>query len=477
LVCALAVWFFLAHGWSYYWGDAEAHLNIARRLLDTPAFGWEQLGSPWLPFSHLLIAPFAAVDGLWQNGLAGSIPTAACFAAAALFVFAAVREALDSVAAAWTSMLVLLLNPNALYLASTAMTEAVFAGALCGLLYFTVRFPRTQRLWDTAGAGICAVAITWTRYDGWLLLPFCALYLILKGKDHWKGALLFSIIAVTGPVLWIFYNWWLTGNPLDFYNGPYSAKAIQGSAPYPGLHDWKLARLYYQTCVELVLGKPLFWLAALGLVAALIRRAWWPVLLLALPPIFYIWAMHSEGNPIFVPVLWPYSWYNTRYGLAALPLAAFSVGAISRSKWAPALVLIAIFPWIRYPSQQNWITWKEAEQNSISRLAWTREAAAYLRPRVQAKEHIAAEFDDTIGIFRYSGIPLKQVFHPGDGLQFDAALQRPDAFLDTTWVICQRREPNALSRAMRNAHHYKLVHTITVPKAPPLDIFHIQLTP
>jgi len=369
-------------------------------------------------------------------------------------------------------MLVLLLNPNALYLASTAMTEAVFAAGLCALLYFTVRFPRTQNAFDAAGAGLSAVALTWTRYDGWILLPFCALYFILQDKSRWKAAVTFSLIAATGPALWIFYNWWLTGNPLDFYNGPSSAKAIQGNAPYPGLHDWDLSQLYYRTCVQLVLGKPLFWVAVIGAAVAASRRKFWPVVLLALPPIFYILSLHSAGTPIFVPELWPHSWYNTRYGLAALPLAAFCVAAITRSRWSPALVLIAIYPWVRYPSQQNWITWKESEQNSISRRAWTREAAAYLRPRLQPGEHIAAELDDTIGIFRYSGIALKQVFHPADGLQWEAAVERPDIYLDTTWVVCQRRASSRLSSAMPSARLYALVHTVAVPQAPPLDIFH-----
>jgi hypothetical protein len=476
-ICILAVGFFAAHGWLYYYGDAEAHLNIARRLFDTPAFGWEQLGSPWLPLPHVLIAPFAASDSLWRNGLAGSIPTAACFVTAALFLFAAVRESLGSSAAAWTAMLVLLLNPNALYLASTAMTEAVFAAALCGLLYFAVCFPRSQDVWHATGAGLCALAATWTRYEGWFLLPFCAVYFVIQGRPRWKAAVVFCSIAGAGPVLWIFYNWWLSGNPLDFLNGPSSAKAIQGSAPYPGLHDWALAQLYYRTCVELVLGKPLFWLAALGLIAAGARRKWWPVVLLALPPFFYVWSLHSGGTPIFVPELWPHSWYNTRYGLAALPLAAYSVAAITRTRWSPALVLIAIYPWVRYPSQENWITWKESEQNSISRLAWTRQAAAYLQPRIQPGEHIAAELDDTIGIFRSNGIPLKQVFHPADGLQWEAAVERPDLFLNTTWVVCQRRASSRLSNAMPHANRYILIHSIIVPDAPPLDIFHQQFKP
>jgi hypothetical protein len=50
----------------------------------------------------------------------------------------------------------------------------------------------------------------------------------------------------------------------------------------------------------------------------------WPLALLALPPAFYVWSIHSSGTPLYVPVLWPFSFYNTRYAVAALPLLWFS---------------------------------------------------------------------------------------------------------------------------------------------------------
>ena len=31
-----AAWWCFTHGYSLYYGDAEAHLNIARRILDSP---------------------------------------------------------------------------------------------------------------------------------------------------------------------------------------------------------------------------------------------------------------------------------------------------------------------------------------------------------------------------------------------------------------------------------------------------------
>ena len=467
----LAVWFFAARGWLLYFGDAEAHLNIARRLSDNQTRGWDQLGSPWLPLPHAITAPFAAIDALWRSGVAGSIPAAACFVAAALFLFAAMREVFESYWPAWTAMLVFLLNPNALYLQSTAMTEPVFAAELCGLLFFTVRFRRSQHVGDVAGAALFALAGTWTRYEAWMLLPFAALYLLAVAERRWRSFLLFGAVAAVGPLSWLFYNWWLSGNALAFYNGPSSAKAIQGGLPYPGFHDWSAATLYFRTCVRLVLGWPLFWMMGLGLIVAAIRKAWWPVLLLAIPPTFYVWSVHSSYIPIHMPELPPHSWYNTRYGLAALPLAAFCAGAITRTRFGFVVVGIAALPWMLQPSPEAWITWKESQQNSISRRAWTGEAAQFLQAHVQPGEHIAAEFNDTMGIFRYAGVDLKQVFHPGNTLLWDAAMQRPDLFLNTTWLVCERADWSTLSRTSQRALGYQLIRSIVVPGAPSIDIY------
>ena len=50
--------------------------------------------------------------------------------------------------------------------------------------------------------------------------------------------------------------------------------------------------------------------------------------MLAVPPAF-LRAEHAFfGTPIYVPQLWPNSYYNTRYGMAALPLLAFGGAAM-----------------------------------------------------------------------------------------------------------------------------------------------------
>jgi len=114
----------------------------------------------------------------------------------------------------------------------------------------------------------------------------------------------------------------------------------------------------------------------------------WPLALLALPGVFYIWSMYSSATPIFVPSLWPNSYYNTRYGLAVLPLMAVaSAGLVaivpSRMRAITAALAIAAGTvyWMVNPQPRNWITWEESRVNSEARRAWIREAAGYLAPR------------------------------------------------------------------------------------------------
>ena len=125
---AVAVVWCARQGHTLY--DGEAHLNIARRVLDSRTPGPEQFGTVWLPLPHLLMIPSVMRDDWWHSGLAGAIPSAACFVLAGAFLFAAARRIYASSAAGWAVALLFALNPNMLYLQSTPMTEAVFAASL-----------------------------------------------------------------------------------------------------------------------------------------------------------------------------------------------------------------------------------------------------------------------------------------------------------------------------------------------------------
>jgi 4-amino-4-deoxy-L-arabinose transferase-like glycosyltransferase len=479
---AAAVWLTWSQGWTLYYGDAEAHLNIARRVLDSRNPGPGMIGTVWLPLPHLLMLPFVKDDFLWRSGLAGAIPSAFCLVIAGAFLFAAVRRELGSSAAGAVAVALFALNPNILYLSAAPMTEPVFFAALAALLYFTVLFRQTQSLWAAAAAGVAAMAGTLTRYEGWFLIPFATLFFLLSAKrNRIVAVILFGAIASFGPLAWMAHDRWYTTDWLSFYRGPYSARAIQGSYSYPGQGDWKTALIYFGWAVRWCAGVQLIGIGALGMIAALARRAFWPVALLSLPGIFYLWSIHSSGTPIFVPNLW-HSYYNTRYGLAVLPLAAFGAAALAsrKSVWAPAaIVLIAIAPWLWHPRPDDWITWKESLVNSTARRQWTHEAAAFMRANYRPGDGVFTSFSDLTGIFREAGIPLNETLTGDNGLRWHGAVLRPDLMLWEQWAVAIGGDPvqTAMFRAHRRGLRYKLVQTVQVKGAPVIEIYRRQAYP
>jgi hypothetical protein len=430
-----------------------------------------------------LILPFARNDALWRSGLAGALPCAVCFVTGALFLFAAVRRIFHSTPAAVAAAALFACNPNVMYLQSIAMMEAVFASALLALLYFSVRFRETQGWGALCGAGVAALAATLARYDGWFLLPFAAAYFFFTAKQRRVAvALVFSILAGAGPLWWLFHNWWLTGDALAFYRGPYSAAAIQADKSYPGYRNWPLAWLYYGVAVRLCAGPWLAILAGAGVLAALARRAFWPLTLLALPGLFYVWSVHSSSEPIYVPELWPHTYYNTRFGVATMPLLALAAAALvaivpPRTGKVAAILVIAAGAgyWLLHPSPDRWVTWAESRANSEGRRAWTQEAAAFLGPRyVRGSGIVTSGGDDLLGIYREMGIPLRETFGVCNGLPWLATLRRPDLWLWQEWAVVKRGDPldAAIHLAAGSGIRYDLEWSISHKSEPTIDLYH-----
>ncbi len=94
-----AVWWLYTQGFLLDYGDAQAHLNISRSIIDSTNPGYDQIGSVWLPVLHLICIPFVGNDAWWSTGLAGAIPVAVCFVLSAMFFYLAAREAYGSVLA------------------------------------------------------------------------------------------------------------------------------------------------------------------------------------------------------------------------------------------------------------------------------------------------------------------------------------------------------------------------------------------
>jgi hypothetical protein len=225
---------------------------------------------------------------MWQSGLAGTIPGVACFILAGTLLFGAARFALGNFAAGLTTALLFGLNPNNLYLQATPMSEPVYLAMIAGVVFFTLRG-------NSVMAALFCCGATLTRYEGWALIPVVAVVLLItRGL---RSAVIFGAIASLPPLYWLGHNWWYYGNPLEFYNGPYSAKMIYERAVranmqrYPGDHDWPKALEYYRAAAASCAGPGLIWVGAIGLLAAIMKRAWWAVAMLTIPPAFFVFSM------------------------------------------------------------------------------------------------------------------------------------------------------------------------------------------
>jgi dolichyl-phosphate-mannose-protein mannosyltransferase len=482
-VMAAAIAWFYRSGATLYYGDAEAHLNIARRIVDSRTPGWSQVGTTWLPLPHLLMIPLVRNDWMWRTGLAGAIVSGVSMSLAAAFLFASMQRIFRSMAAAGAAAAVFLLNPNTLYLGSVPMTEPVFLAALFALLYFTLRFAETQSWGAPIGAGIAGFGAALARYEGWFLLPFAAAYILICGRGRrWVGLVIFCAIAAAAPALWLAHNRWYFGDPLYFYRGPYSALAIQGKPNYPGKGDWRVAAQYFFAAGRLVAGWPAMLVGGAGLLVALVKRALWPLLFLALPPIFYVWSVHSSGTPVFVPTLWPHSFYNTRYGLAVLPPIALGSAAVVwiASKTTPRLgkfaaiaaTAAALSPFLIHAGEHS-IVWREAEVNSRARRQWIAQAADFLRKSAGPHETFFTSFGELSGIYRTLGIPLRDTLTGDNDVEWAAAAARPDLFLNTDWAVATGGDvvQGVVDKAELHGPRYELSRRFTVKGAPAIEIY------
>jgi len=473
----------LAFGYCYprnmllLYGDAVAHLHIARRIFDSLNPGIRQIGSVWLPFPHLLMVPFVAKMSWWQSGVAGAIPSMACYVLSVAGLWRLARYWLRP-AGAMVAALFFALNPGLLYMQTTAMTEPLFLCQIIWSTLFLTSFLRSLSAGDYRAAGraltacgIILVTAIYTRYDGWIFA--CCVWLNAGWRlwrtgrwnaEVWKsratGAfVLVTAMLLTAPVLWFAWNARQYGDWLDFMRGPYSAKAIDirtsppGSPHYPGWHSLRVAELYFLKAAELGaapvrFANLLLLLSLAGLIAALVkwrRRCIVPALLLWMPAPFYAYSIAYGSVPIHIPLWWPHSWYNTRYGMEMLPAFALSLGflvarLLSRAerRWPReaqlillgAIVLILVDTAVLIHGTP--LVLAEGIENSRTRIPFESSYARALED-LPPKGMILVWTSDHIGAFQQAGIPLRRTINESDYYQWKDALAHPAQ--SAQWVI------------------------------------------
>jgi hypothetical protein len=465
LLSTAAVWFYYSRGAILLYGDAPAHINIARRVFDSRTPGVFQLGTVWLPLPHLLEIPFIANGWLWHTGLGASVPSMLAYVAGALGIFRLVRG-LASRTTAWIAVAIYALNPNLIYMQSTAMTEPLYLALFIWTMVFFSEFVRTAKdRPDQARRSVekCAITLSASmlaRYDAWFLAAVLWVAVILywlKARQSTgllrRGVINFLLLTFLTACLWLAYNHANYDNALEFANGPFSASAIQqrsrtASMPsYPGELSARAAALYFLKASRMNLGEGraehlLFDAAFVALLSVIyFARRFWPWILLWTPLLFYTACVAWGSVPIYVPEWWPFSYYNVRYGLQMLPAVAVFValGYELLSKLLPerrVAAVVALVIVLSYLSllPRTPICLREAQANGKERLQFDQQLADQLK-RLPAQSSIMMDCGAHPGAVELAGIPFRRVLRESNPPYWEVALTRPAQSADYVVAI------------------------------------------
>jgi hypothetical protein len=358
-----------------YYNDSISHLVRSREYVDSLRPGlFEQMGTGWLPLTHLLLLPFSLMDSLFTSGFAGLALSLPCLAISSVFLYRIIRMQIGITYISIAGALLYALNPNLLYLGITAMTEAPFMlffiiSAYYFQKYISVRsfkFQSDSRIlrstrykFYTYGLNElikCSVFIslaTLCRYEGWILPMFLVPYVfitVIKRTDYvtstinsrkiekiFSGpkaynvySILISLVSFSGVVFWMSYNAYSFNDPLEFQHAKFwSASWITkelGSANTLYLNPFNVASEYIGTAL-MIYGPILLIAAIIGYLLVtffnkqrlkqVFPRA--PLYLFLLLPAIVIPISMLMGS---AELNTRHEWFNSRYVVLLSPIVA-----------------------------------------------------------------------------------------------------------------------------------------------------------
>jgi hypothetical protein len=406
------------------------------------------------------------------------------------------------------------LNPNLLFLATTAMTEALFLALLVWSVVATMEGIAALRAGDAVTAkarmmlaGLLVLGEVFTRYDGWITgaaVWVCFAWSLWKSdRALWQRMkpwfVVFTVMCVAGPLLWFWYNQHFEGDWLDFMRGPYSAAQIERkTAPpgqhYRGWHNLGWAALFYARTAQIDAAA---WETGFGLMAAALYGLWvsWRrravaavqaraesfAWLLWVPLPFYIYSVAYGSVPIFIPQLWPHAFYNARYGMGMLPALAifgalagerFDVWLRSRSEswarlgvrlWHPLALVLCVANCVammyRIP-----LVLKEGMVNATTRMSLERSIATELET-IPENVPVMMALSSHVGAVQTAGRTLRSMVSENDSQSFEKALADPAQ--NAAYVIAIAGDPvaKAVAEHPQNLFEIEVICTSGQPCA------------
>ncbi|MGH9586306.1 MAG: hypothetical protein ACRD3F_05105, partial [Acidobacteriaceae bacterium] len=269
-----------------------------------------------------------------------------------------------------------------------------------------------------------------------------------------------------------------------------------GSPHYPGWHNMFVAALYFLKASELGaiwkhLTDLLLILAFAGSAVAAVRfrsKRVLPALLLWIPLPFYAYSVAYGSVPIFIPLWWPHSYYNTRYGLEMLPVFALALGFLAYwiigqfSRRIPNRAeafkpwLVAVFTALTVANtyllvRATPLVLREMIANSRTRIPFETAYARGLQDLPRGAT-ILAYVSDHSGAYERAGFRLKRTINESDYYKWKPALADPAKSAD--YVITTDDDPVAKAVAA-HPDNLTLIDVICSTGQPCVRIYHSDI--
>ena len=402
--------------------DAKAHLVVARRVIDNLTPGWQQFGAVWLPLPHLLQFLPVQSDVLYRTGASGSLMSILCLAITTYAFARLVLAATGSRIGAATSTVVLILNPNLLYLHATPMTEPLLLAVTALVVLWTFEWAQAEPEAVPGRLGAALFAAAWTRYEAWPIIAVAGAAALVA---VWRLGAPFGVLVRRGAS---FAVWPVAALALFLLNSRITVGSwfVSGGfyvpdPAYEGQAFRVLTALWWGTHELSGYGIEIVALAGAAVIVAraLARRQDASVLVplalfaAAALPFFAFY----EGHP-----------FRIRYMIPLVAACALSTGLLAglARRWAPVVLAVVLAsaliespPWDRQAPMLLEAQWDRPA--SHGRMAVSRCIAdGYRGERILASMGSLAHYMQELSWY---GFNLSDFVHEGNGVIWHAAME------------------------------------------------------
>jgi hypothetical protein len=312
--------------------DSIYRLDASRRFLDAlqPGF-FNQLGTVWLPLPNIIMFPLVSIDILWKTGLAGSIVNFIAYIFNCLAIFYILKLITKNKFAQYAGLILFISNPNILYFQTTAMSEQLYLTFFTVAIYYILKWDETNFTKYIWYSGIFTAMASCTRYDGWTFAIAAGLIIfftsfISNGKPF---RITFYYIFPTAFIIiwWLIHNYIYYADALEFLRGQFSTayqlKYYESAGRLLTKHNFGLSTKVYYYDLYLYSGFLTLILSVPGLIFYFLKNKFniktfiVYLSLIAIPSTFLF--LYFGQIIIELPQSFPTGYFNSRYGLYAIP--------------------------------------------------------------------------------------------------------------------------------------------------------------